>query len=72
MGTCRNFKFDIDGRLILKANSNSQSFLENCIATVDVVLQDGTRFISQRNDRWEIFKSNLENYILTGLIQFPI
>merc|ERR1712193_295985 len=52
MGTCRNFEFDTDGHLILEANCNSRSFLENCIASVDVVLQDGTRFISQRNDRW--------------------
>jgi len=52
MGTCRNFEFDTDGHLILVANSNSQSFLEHCIVTVDVVLQDGTRFVSQRNDRW--------------------
>lgn len=46
---CRNFYFGDTGHIIIEA---PQSFLQNCIATVDIVLQDGTRYVSRKNSGW--------------------
>jgi len=49
LDNCQNFNFGDGGHIYLEA---PQSFLQNCISTVDIVLQNGKRYISRTNSGW--------------------
>lgn len=50
---CHNFNFGDGGHIYLQGHESQQSFLQNCISTVDIVLQNGKRYISHTKTGWE-------------------